>query len=77
MRNTTYTNTLPGDSWTFATPATAEELAIEREDAASQLRFLSFENWDGTFTCDGCIRAPICTLVYDLYNTDGDCLWEK
>jgi len=30
-----------------------------------------------SFTCDDCELAPRCTLVFDLYNTDGDCLLEK
>jgi hypothetical protein len=29
------------------------------------------------FTCDECGVAPTCTLVFDWYNTNGDCLAEK
>jgi len=29
------------------------------------------------FTCDGCPSRFECEWVYDLYNTDGDCLAEK
>ena len=29
---------------------------------------------DMKFTCDGCPAAKKCSWVYDLYNTDGDCL---
>lgn len=29
------------------------------------------------FTCDHCELANICTLAFDLYNLDGDCLLEK
>ena len=29
------------------------------------------------FTCDECGFAPKCPLVFDPYNTDGDCLMEK
>lgn len=31
----------------------------------------------GGFTCDECGVAPTCTLVFDWYNTGGDCLAEK
>lgn len=29
------------------------------------------------FTCDKCRERDDCDLVYDLYNIDGDCLWNK
>ena len=29
------------------------------------------------FMCHDCCDAPTCELVYDLYNTDGDCLASK
>ncbi len=29
------------------------------------------------FTCDMCTSAPRCTLAYDSYNTNGDCLAAK
>lgn len=28
-------------------------------------------------SCDHCIMATICSLAYDRYNTNGDCLLEK
>lgn len=30
-----------------------------------------------SFTCDECSHAPLCTLSFDGYNTDGDCLLSK
>lgn len=29
------------------------------------------------FTCDGCDARYSCPLVFDPYNTNGDCLMEK
>lgn len=29
------------------------------------------------YTCDDCGFAPKCKLVFDAYNTEGDCLYEK
>jgi len=29
------------------------------------------------FTCDDCDARHRCTLVFDWYNTDGDCIAEK
>lgn len=29
------------------------------------------------FTCDNCRAAHCCSMVFDLYNTNGDCLAEK
>ena len=32
---------------------------------------------DDIFTCDHCEYAPKCPWVYDLYNTNGDCIEMK
>lgn len=29
------------------------------------------------YTCDSCGAAPHCTLAFEPYNTDGDCLADK
>jgi len=29
------------------------------------------------YTCDECSITRTCTLAYDLYNTNGDCLADK
>lgn len=29
------------------------------------------------FTCDNCAHMPECSLAFDLYNTNGDCLASK
>jgi hypothetical protein len=36
-----------------------------------------FTECEGEFTCDDCNIACWCTLVYDAYNTNGDCLLSK
>lgn len=28
-------------------------------------------------TCDKCAAVTICSLAYDEYNTNGDCLYDK
>lgn len=65
-----------GDAWTRAYPLTEQQLAELRAKAiqyGEEEAHFSPE----VFTCDGCTRAPICKCVFDLYNTDGDCIWEK
>jgi hypothetical protein len=64
------------NQWTWKTSRSPEQLAEERKasiiDAKKTIN-LSIDK----FTCDDCDRAPICTLAFDLYNTNGDCLYEK
>lgn len=67
----------PNDPWLRKHPLTDEQLTEEREKMVS---FLVVEHgWCGDvkFTCDGCELAKTCTLVFDGYNTDGDCLLSK
>lgn len=60
-------------------PVSAEFLAKERLVAIKYGR----EHLDVSvsksfvFTCDSCSFAPKCTLAFDFYNTDGDCLYSK
>lgn len=35
------------------------------------------KNIDTECTCNECVRKDNCIFAYDLYNFDGDCLWEK
>lgn len=35
------------------------------------------ENQKSICTCDGCALIAVCSLVYDSYNTSGDCLYDK
>jgi hypothetical protein len=60
-------------SWIRPKPLTPEQLADYRVDQIKR-------NDDGpstVFTCDGCSQAPTCTLAFDAYNTNGDCLLDK
>lgn len=60
-------------------PLTKEELAAERKRTQDSIRKVYHRAIDvpDSFTCDECGFAPKCTLVFDLYNTNGDCLAEK
>lgn len=54
---------------------TEETLEITR---AEVVRMAKLEGFDvDSFTCDDCGARFNCPLVFDLYNTDGDCLMEK
>lgn len=73
----------PKDPWSYLVPLTTKELAEERARAIASMRDAGYvdvadevERGDG-FTCDGCSEAPTCTLAYDEYNIDGDCLMDK
>lgn len=63
----------PSNQWLWAVPLTDAELAQARRAS------LEFLDWpaDLRFTCDGCPLAPRCSLAFDPYNTEGDCLYEK
>ena len=61
----------PGNQWLFATPLPEVELEELR------IKAMAFHATAGEFTCHGCKLAQICCLVYDSYNTQGDCLLSK
>lgn len=58
-------------------PRTPEVLTQMRREAAAYMEREHPSGSSITFTCDRCGFAPLCPLVYDSYNTGGDCLWEK
>ena len=58
----------------FVTPLTPEQLAELR---AWALRDPSWVEPPTEYTCDGCALAPTCSLVFDAWNTIGDCLYAK
>lgn len=63
------------DGITRKVPRTEQELAEYRARIVEMYR-----EHIGTidkFTCDDCGARFKCTLVFDAYNTDGDCLAEK
>jgi hypothetical protein len=66
---------MPIDAYTLnrRVPLTPEELANERERSIAAADLPSTVE----FTCDTCGAVSFCTLAFDGYNTDGDCLAEK
>jgi hypothetical protein len=70
--------------WLVTPERSAEELAKVRAGAVDFVRDYERSNGfpltlypEGKFTCDGCRAAPRCSLAFDPYNTDGDCLAGK
>lgn len=66
----------PADEWLWAVPLTDEQLAADRE----RIRSWHTEHFGPAperFTCDDCAMAPRCSLAFDSYNTEGDCLYDK
>lgn len=53
-----------------------EELSKKRT-AALQMSKQHYQMTPDSFTCDSCSYADRCRFVFDLYNTNGDCLREK
>lgn len=58
-----------------AVPLTEEQLEKARISALA--KGMIFATAPPTYTCDDCSRRFICKLVFDMYNTNGDCLWVK
>jgi hypothetical protein len=61
--------------WMRETPLTDEEVERLRKRAMADYSKMGYG--PGKFTCDDCVDKRICTLAFDLYNTDGDCLMMK
>lgn len=61
---------------------TNEELSAMRDamlEAHEEFHYMQEnppEYREPKITCDGCSKRLLCDLVFDLYNTDGDCLDE-
>lgn len=61
-------------------PLTSDDALAERR---KRMVTYAADNFDmnlrdkGSFTCDDCSLKNDCHYVYDLYNTNGDCLAEK
>ena len=60
------------DDWVEHTPA---GLVRMRESAAADIRLMA--GVEPIFTCDTCFDQWRCPYVFDIYNTDGDCLASK
>ena len=66
--------TLLDDPYTYARPRTEEELEAIRNEIDDRMGEMGYSSGD---TCNDCARRYVCTLVFDPYNTDGDCLYSK
>lgn len=62
-------------NWPFDAKWTDAELALMRHDAIRLEADIG--NVIEKFTCDECSVRHECSLVFDGYNTDGDCLAMK
>ncbi len=62
------------DKWTREVPLTEEQLQSLRKKIDDQAGEHGSSSGD---TCEGCWRRYICDLVWDPYNTNGDCLYDK
>lgn len=67
----------PADEWMYARGATPRELVALRLRGERDV-IVEYQIADvADFTCDDCTDAARCTLVFDPYNTGGDCLASK
>lgn len=64
------------NEWLWKVALTKEEIAKSREEAITYQSELMGVTPD-RFTCDDCKMSDRCSLAFDSYNTDGDCLYEK
>jgi len=64
------------DQWLRKEPLTQEQLSTFRKEQVERAGQV-LKTAPDKFTCDGCGLASVCTLAFDSYNTDGDCLYDK
>ena len=66
----------PENKWLWAVALTPDELT---KDRAAQVAGIQQDEGMAPerFTCDECPLVRRCSLAFDSYNTDGDCLYEK
>lgn len=60
----------PNNKWLY-------KIAMSPAEVAERRKMMAEFNEVDKYTCDDCSQAPICTLAFDSYNTNGDCLYEK
>ena len=67
------------DQWTREDPVSEGYLQHMRIGAVRELVQDGLVDEPETFkyTCDACDRRYVCKLVFDAYNTNGDCIWVK
>jgi acyl-CoA reductase-like NAD-dependent aldehyde dehydrogenase len=66
------------DEWSDMTPALTEAQLAEAR-ALITAAVTEEGNWPAPteYTCDDCDHRFVCPLLFDSYNTKGDCLLEK
>lgn len=65
------------DPWLYVVPRTDDELRAERAESIAWHAEHHGRIIDRGFTCDNCPMKAICSLAFDGYNTEGDCLYDK
>lgn len=68
--------TVPGNRWLLKVPRTPAQMKAFRKTVIARVAEITGTS-PAKFTCDDCKIANICTLAFDGYNTDGDCLYDK
>jgi hypothetical protein len=63
--------------WVREAPRSSEEMTRLRVEAAIHYAEEHSGSAEVKFTCDHCELSPRCELVFDCYNTEGDCLLSK
>ena len=72
-----YREKITDDEWSkYKDPLSEEELA-ELKTLTRQLLDMQGAYAPSEHTCDDCADRFVCHLVFDSYNTQGDCLMEK
>jgi hypothetical protein len=65
----------PNDQWLFKEPWSAERLAEYRKALKEYMK--DHVTLSDVLTCDSCGLVGVCSLAFDAYNTNGDCLLSK
>lgn len=65
----------PHDPWIYARAQPQHRLDVLRDEVSRHCAKAGYPI--AVFTCDGCAMVTRCTLAFDPYNTDGDCLLDK
>jgi hypothetical protein len=62
----------PSDEFSALQPPLTDEQLIELEWISGAM-----DSGAPRYTCTSCASRRVCPVVFDSYNTDGDCLMEK
>lgn len=67
----------PNDEWSYDIPLSPDEVQEYAKWRLEEMREVEPYFQIEQFTCLNCSHAPKCKLLYDSYNTQGDCLASK